>query len=229
MGKNHMKRLAAPKSWQIRRKGLKFITKHAPGSHNLDTGIPLNVLLKEVLNYAGTTKDAKRILNTNEFKIDGKVRRDFRHSVGLFDAVESTNTNEHFRIILNKKGKIDLIKISKEDASSKPCKIIGKTMTRGKIQLNLYDGKNILVDKDIFKVGDTVVVSLPEHKISKHLKLDKKSSIFLIGGKHTGEIGHVENIIRNKIIYKNQKNDLIETSKKYAFVVEDGKQLTTSG
>ena len=227
MVNNHIKRMAAPKTWQIKRKGLKFITKPKPGPHRLGSGMPLNTLLKEVLNYASTTREVKKILNTNEIRIDGKVRKDFRHPIGIFDTLEFTNTNEYFRIILNKKGKIDLIKIKKEEVSLKPCKIIGKTMTSGKMQLNLYDGRNIFVDKGGFGVGDTIILSLPEQKISKHLKIDKKSTIFLVGGKHTGEIGQVEYIIGNKLIYKNQKNELIETSKKYAFVVGDSKQLVT--
>ena len=225
MGRYHIKRLAAPKTWQIRRKGLKFITKPVPGSHGLETGISLNTLLKDVLKYSSTTRESKKIISTNEIKIDGIARKNFRHPIGIFDTIELTSTNENFRIILNKKGKIGMIKIKKEEASCKPCKIIGKTMTRGKMQLNLYDGKNIFVDKDGFKVGDTIILSLPEQKINKHIKLDKKSTIFLVGGKHTGDIGHVEDIIGHKIIYKNQQNDLIETSKKYAFVIDDDNQF----
>lgn len=229
MSKDHIKRLAAPKTWPIRRKGLKFVTKTLPGPHSLETGMPFGVLLKEVLNYANTTREVKKILNSNEIKIDGKVRKDFRFSVGIFDTIEFVNTNNYFRVILNKKGKIDLIKIKKEELSLKPCKIIGKAMVRGKLQLNLYDGKNIFVDNNSYKVGDTVILLLPEQKISKHLKLDKKSTIFLTGGKHMGEVGNVEDIVENKIIYKDHKDNLIETSKKYAFVVGEGKPLITLG
>ena len=225
MGRNHIKRLAAPKTWQIRRKGMNFITKPAPGPHSIDTGMPLSILLKEVLNYANTTKEVKKILNTNEIKIDGKARKDFRFPVGIFDIIEFTNINECFRVVLNRKGKIDLLKINKEESLLKPCKIIGKTIVRGKMQLNLFDGKNILADKNLYKVGDTLLLSLPGQKISKHLKLDKKSAIFLTGGKHIGEIGNVEDIVENKVIYKNNKGDLIETSKKYAFVIGDSKPL----
>ena len=227
MGKDHLKRLAAPKTWQIRRKGLKYITKPIPGPHNLGLGMPLSLMLKEILNYANTTREVKKILNSNEIKIDGKLRKDFRFPVGLFDTIEFVNTNECFRVILNRKGKIDLIKIKKEEILIKPCKIIGKTMVRGKLQLNLYDGKNIFADNKSYKVGDTILLSLPDQKISKHIKLDKKSTIFLIGGKHIGEIGNVEDVIENKIIYKDQNSNLIETSKKYAFVVGDNKPSVT--
>ena len=223
MGKNHLKRLAAPKTWNVKRKGLNFITKQMPGPHGLETGMPISVLLKEVLNYARNTREVNKILNTNPIKVDGKVRKDFRFPVGLFDTIEFTSINEYFRVILNRKGKLDLIKIKKDEVSLKPCKIIGKTNVGGKLQLNLFDGKNILADSNSYKVGDTLLLLLPEQKISKHLKLGKKSTIFLIGGKHIGEIGNVEDIVEDKIIYKDQKGGLIETSKKYAFVVGENK------
>ena len=227
MGKDHIKRLAAPKAWHVSRKKVKYITKQAPGPHGLETGISLNILLKEILNYAKTTREVKKILNTNEIKIDGKARKDFRFPVGIFDTIEFSNTNEFFRIVLNKKGKLGMVKIKKEEVSLKPCKITGKTMVRGKTQLNLFDGKNIITDEHIYRVGDTLLLSLPQKKISKHLKLDKKSTIFLAGGKHIGEIGNVENIVEDKVIYKDSKGDLRETSKKYAFVVGDSKPSIT--
>ena len=195
MGKDHLKRLAAPKTWHIKRKGIKFITKPVPGPHSLGKSILLNVLLKEVLKYADTTREVKKILQSNEIKIDGTVRKDFRFSVGIFDTIEFTTINEYFRVILNKKGKMDLVKINKEETLVKPCKITGKTMVRGKLQLNLFDGRNISVDSNAYKVGDTILLSLPDQKITKHIKLDKKSTIFLTGGKHTGEIGNVEDVV----------------------------------
>ena len=229
MGKDHLARLAAPKTWQIDRKSTVFITKPVSGPHGLQSGMPINVILKEMLKYAATTREVKKILNTNEVKVDGTARKDFRFPVGIFDTLEFPSINEQFRIILNKSGKLDLVKIKKEEASVKPSKIVGKTMAKGKLQLNLYDGKNILVSGGNYTVGDSVLLSLPDQKITKHLKLDKKSSIFLVGGKHTGEIGHVEDIIQNKIIYKDSSGNLVETLKKYAFVVGETKPLITLG
>ncbi len=225
MSKHHLKRLAAPKTWNINRKGVKFVTKQSAGPHSHDRSMPLNTLLKEVFGYTTTIKEFKKIFNAKNIKVDGKFINNHRFPVGVFDAIEFANITEQFRVILNEKGKIDLTKISKDEASIKPCKIIGKTMVRGKLQLNLFDGKNIFVDEDGYKVGDTIILSLPEQKIVKHLKLDKKSTIFLIGGKHIGEIGNVENVIKDKVIYKNFKGDLIETFKKYAFVVGDNKPM----
>ena len=229
MSKDHLKRLAAPRTWNIQRKGIPFITKSLAGTHSLDNGMPISVLIKETLKYASTTKEVKKILNTNEIKIDGKRRKNFRFSVGLFDTIEFTNINEHYRVILNKKGTLALIKINKNESSIKPCKIIGITMLRGRMQLNLYDGRNILIDKGPYKVGDTLLLSTPDNKITKLLKLGKKSAIFLTGGKHIGEIGNVDDIVENKVIYKNQKGDLIETSRRYAFVVGEDKPAIALG
>lgn len=230
MGKDHIKRLAAPNTWHVKRKGLKFITKPVPGPHRLETGIPLSTLLKEIFRFANTTRDVKKILNSSSIKIDCKVRKDFRFPVGIFDTIEFAGINEHFRVILNKKGKLDVIKIKKEEVMLKPCKIIGKTIVKGKLQLNLFDGKNIYANDNSCQVGDTVFLELlPKQKISKHLKLGKKSAIFLTGGKHIGEIGNIEDVVKDKVIYKDSKGDLIETSKKHAFVVGDTKPSITLG
>ena len=225
MAKDHLKRLAAPKTWQIKRKTSKFVTKPAPGPHSIGLAMPLNTIMKELLGYAQTTREVKKIINTGCVKVDGRPRKDFRYPVGVFDTLEFTSTGEHFRALIDKKGRLTMIKSGKSESSAKPCKITGKTMVRGKMQLNLYDGKNILVDKGTFNVGDTIMISLPDQKISKHLKLEKKSTIFLIGGKHMGETGIVGDIIQNKIIYKDNSGNLVETSKKYAFVIGDSKPL----
>ena len=229
MGKYHIKRLAAPKTWHVKRKGLKFITKPVPGPHSTRTGIFLSTLFREVLSYANTTREAKKILSTSSIKIDGKIRKDFRFPVGIFDTIEFMNINEYFRVILNRKGNLDVIKIKKDESSIKPCKIIKKTIVNGKPQLNLFDGKNIFVDDNSYKVGDTILLTLPEQKISKHLKLDKKSATFLTGGKHIGEIGNIEDVVKDKVVYKNSNGELIETSKKHAFVIGDSKPLITLG
>ncbi|MEK6983435.1 MAG: 30S ribosomal protein S4e [Nanoarchaeota archaeon] len=224
MGKNHLKILASPKTWHVKRKGLTFIAKPAAGPYGLNTGMPLNLLLRQVLVGANTAREVKKLLNFNEIKIDGKIRRDPSFCVGIFDTIELA-TDNCFRVILNERGKLGVIKVSKEETSLKPCKITGKTMVKGRLQLNLFDGKNILVDDNAYKIGDTIILTLPELKISKHLPLSRRSTIFLAGGKHIGEVGMVEDIVKDKVFYKNQKEELIETSKKYAFVVGEDKPL----
>ena len=229
MGKDHLARLAAPKTWHIDRKSTTFITKPVPGSHGLQSGMPINVILKEILKYASTTKEVKKILNTNEVKVDGKARKDFRFPVGLFDTLEFPNISEQFRIMLNKGGRLELIKIKKEEASVKPCKIVGKTMVKGKLQLNLYDGRNVLVEKDSFKTGDSVLLKLPEQEIKDTIKLEKGTTVLLTAGKHIGDTGVVEDIIGRKAKFKLSNGDVVETPKDYVFPVGKGESVVKIG
>ncbi|MBI1935148.1 30S ribosomal protein S4e [Candidatus Woesearchaeota archaeon] len=225
--KTHLKRLAAPKTWPILRKNFRFMAKPKPGPHSLERGLSLSALLKDTLKYAATTKEVKKLMCANKIIVDGKQRKNFRFPIGIFDTIEFPSLNEHYRVVLNRGGRIELAKIPKEEASTKPCKVIGKTMVNGKLQLNLYDGKNIIADKNVCNSGDTVLLDLPGNKISKHLKLEKKSLVFLTGGKHVGEMGSVEDIRSDKIVYKDEKGNLIETSKKHAFVIGENKPLIT--
>lgn len=227
MAKNHMARLAAPKTWPIKRRGSMFITKQNAGSHSMSASIPMSILLKEIMMVVKNTREARKLLASNEVAIDCRNRKDTRFPVGIFDTLQFSNINKYFRVSLSKKGKISLASIKKEESSLKPAKIIGKKMVRGKLQINLYDGKNISDTSNSYHVGDTLLISLPDQKIVKHLKLDKKSTIFLIGGKHIGETGTIEDIVQDKIIYKDSHGNLVETSKKYAFVVGDTKPLIT--
>ncbi len=220
MGKNHLKRLAVPNTWKIMKREFKFITKPNPGPHPLSKCISLNTLIKEILKYATTTREVKKILMSGQIKIDGIVRKEPKFPVGIFDTIEFSSLEEYFRVILDRLGNLSLVKINEKEVLIKPCKIVKKSMVKGKLQLNLYDGKNLFVDKGSYKVGDSVILKLPEQKIEKHLAINKKSTIFLVGGNHVGEIGSVEDIGVDKIIYKDDNNNLVETSKEYAFVIE---------
>lgn len=225
MKTSHIKRLSAPNTWQIKRKGITFITRPNPGQHSFKLGMPLIIILREVLKYGKTAREIKNILNKKIISVDGIRRKDPRLIAGLFDVVGIEERNEYYRIMLNKKGKIALNPIDKSEAQFKPCKIIGKSKLKEKIQLNLYDGKNILVDKDSFKVGDSLIISLPKPEIKNHLKLEKNNTIYLTGGKHVGDIGIVEDIKDKNIFYKSKSGEVFETSKKYAFVIGNEKPL----
>ncbi|MAE42848.1 30S ribosomal protein S4e [Candidatus Woesearchaeota archaeon] len=224
----HLKRYFAPKTWKIMRKERTYVTKPSPGTHKIALSLPLNVILRDMLNYAATNREVKFIVSNKNITVDGIRKKDCKFPVGLFDVLSLNDTNEHFRVLLDKKGKLDLIKIKKEESAIKLCKITGKKSVKGKLQLNLYDGKNILVEKKDFKVGDTILLVLgKKFEIKEHVKLDKNSLIYLTGGKHIGQIGKVQDIAGRKIIYKTEDDNVVETLKKYAFPVGKDKPLIT--
>ena len=59
---NHQKRLSAPKSWPVERKTETFTVKADAGPHG-EEGVPLLVLLRDVLGYADSRKEARYALN----------------------------------------------------------------------------------------------------------------------------------------------------------------------
>lgn len=222
----HLSRSRAPKNWPIKRKETKWTTRPKPGAHSIDRCITFNLLIKEMLHYASTTREVRYILSKKSVLLNKKPVIDSHTSVGFMDILEIPETKEAYRMIVNKDGKFELIGLKKELENLKPFKVIGKKILKGKkLQLNLIDSKNILVEKDVYKTGDTIVIDLSKNSIQNHLKLEKGSEVFLLGGKHMGAHGKVTEIIKEKnlnedrVLIKTQDSQF-ETLKKYVFVIE---------
>lgn len=219
-------RLAMPKTWKFKRKGIKWIAKPAPGAHKIEDCIPIVLIIRDMLHLAKTAREARSILHNHEVFVDAVRRQEPTFGAGLLDTFAVPKLNLYYRVVFDEKGRLDLAKISKEESHIKPCKIIGKKIIAGKTQLNLYDGKNILVDKDDCKTGDTLVIDLASKKIKEIIKFEKGNHIYLIGGKHKGELGKIEEIKEQTVSYK-EGDSLLETSKKYAVVVGSNKPIIT--
>ena len=227
MTKRHLFSLNAPANWPIERKKNIWITRPNPGPHPLNKCLPISILLKQLLRYARTAREVRTILNSGDIIIDNKVRKDYRFPVGIMDSISIKKTDENFRLFINEDNKYQLNKINKDEIKLKPCKIINKRiLKKGKIQLNLYDGKNILVDKDSYKVGDTIIIDLEKKQIINHLKLAKGATIYLTAGKYIGHIGKLNDSFTEKGMQPN-KIEVIKgkekfvTLKDYAFVVPE--------
>jgi len=219
MVKKHLKRIAMPKTWQIKRKGIKFITRPNPGAHNLSESMPLNLILKQILGIE-TTKESKAIIYSNDVLVNGIARTDHRFNTGLLDVISFPKTKKHYRIILNNNAKLDTIEIPEKEAKLKPCKILDKTVIKGnKIQLNLHGGINITLDKNDYKTGDTLIITFPKIEIKEHIKFEKDSFIMLSGGKYAGKAGTLLEIEGNNIKFKSTDGNDYETLKRFAFVI----------
>lgn len=219
MVKNHLKRLVAPKTWSVKKKEQVWVTRPFPGAHKIEMGVPLSVLIKELLKIAKTSKEVIRLLYHKEIFIDAKPRKDLHLIVGLFDTIWLPKIEKFYRIILDNKKKLNTIEIDEKESNLKLVKIVGKSLVKGKTQLNCSDSRNILIGKDEYKSGDSLLIDLPGQNVKQCLKLEKGSSILLTGGKHMGDLGKLEKIERNDIFYKSAKGKTFQTLKKYAFVV----------
>ncbi len=214
-----IKRLAAPTTWAMKRKGITFVTRPLPGAHPYRLGTPLGFMLRDVLGVARTAKEALYILNNKDVLVNGVKRKDKKFIIGFMDSLSLASVNQHYRIILSKNGTLDVAGIDADDAKKKIAKIIGKTSTKGnRLQLNLSDGMNILVEKDEYKPGDSLLFEVPENKISIHFRLEKGAFVMLTDGKHCGKSGVVEDITNDIIVFK-ANDEVCRTKKAFAFVL----------
>ena len=231
MVKRHMLRMSVPASWQIARKTNVFVTRPNCGPHKMDKCLPVSVILKEKLKYTRTTVETKKVLNNKEILVNKKIVKSEKEQIGLFDVLEIPKMKESYRMLFNKNGQLTLAKISGEETGIRVCKIIAKrTIKNKKTQLNLDDGTNLIVAKDDYNLGDSVVVTLPERKPKSTLKLEKGAAVYMIGGDNVGVLGHVEEIApgtatKKSIITVKTKKDTFHTRTDYAFVVGKDKSV----
>ncbi|NUN11335.1 30S ribosomal protein S4e [Candidatus Micrarchaeota archaeon] len=226
--KKHLKRGASSVFHGLVRKGSKWLKKPSPGKHALKESISLGSLLTEKLGLAENKKQAKILANHDNILIDGAIVKDLKQPVGLMDVLSIPKLGKNYRVTANK-GTIKLVEITAAEAKTKYCKITGKKIIKkGKIQLNLHDSRNYLIEKeeDKFKVGDTLILSIPKQELKGVLKLEKNANCFIYRGRHSGETGKLEEI-QEKAGSKESdakiktKDGEIITLKSYLFVIDD--------
>lgn len=191
-----MKRITAPRSWPVPRKTNIWIAKPSPGSHGIEESMPLVVVLRDILGVADTAKEVKRILRNRDVLVDGRVVSDYEFPVGLMDVVSIPKMNQHYRMLLDRHGKFRLVQVLEGKQNWKLCRIEGKTtVPGGKTQLNLHDGRNVLVPKDSYTVGDVVKLEVPSQKILDTYKLAKGSTALITSGSNVGQLEVIEEYI----------------------------------
>jgi small subunit ribosomal protein S4e len=222
---DHLKRLAAPRSWPLKRKVSVWTVKQSPGSHSIETSLPATVMLRDMIKVCDTAREAKKIISDREFIVDGRAVRSTKAPVGLMDVISLPKMDLYYRVLINDKGKIALAPISKDDAEWKLCRINDKTkIDGGKIQLNLHDGRNLILDKNQYKTGDVLKISVPDQKIIGSFELAKGAVVLIDKGQHSGktaviaECVKVENSSSNIVRFE----DGTETVRRNVFVIGTG-------
>ncbi|MAG38737.1 30S ribosomal protein S4e [Candidatus Woesearchaeota archaeon] len=221
MPKNHLKTQKAPRTWPIKRKNTKFISRPNPSAHSLELSLPLVIVLRDLLKKAKTNKEVKNILHNQDIFVNGKNRNNNKFSMGLMDVLSIKKENEHYIMLINSQNKLYLHPISKKSSLQKTSKIKDKKIGKnGIIQLNTLDGRTILIKKSDGKPGDSVVLSIPSQELLRTLKLEKGAKVLLFKGKHVGKIVLLESV-RNGIIIFKHNSKKFETKKDCAMVVDE--------
>jgi len=213
----HQKRISVPNSWQISKKSNKWITTTRPGPHHKEQSIPLGIVLRDMLGIVDNRAEAKRVLSEGKILVDGIVKKDLRFPIGLLDVISIPDAEVSYRVLLDRKGRLELHKLEDADVN-KLCRINGKTVIKGgAIQLNLSDGSNVLGSND-YSTKDSIILSLPDKEVLKHIKYEVGNIAMIVGGRHTGEIGTIKEI--NTV--RSSRNNTVSISGDYDFeTIED--------
>ncbi|MEK6842450.1 MAG: hypothetical protein AABX84_01430 [Nanoarchaeota archaeon] len=187
----HLKRQETPKKWPIERKGTTYVVRP---NFNLKNGIPILVVLRNMLNLARNRKEVKKAIHLRQILINGKPVIDEKNAVSLFDTITIIPSNEHYRIELSKRKKFDLRRIKESESKEKIAKVVGKKiLKKKKVQINLSDGNNILSDVKC-NINDSILLNLKNKKPEKCIPLKENANVVVFEGKHIGENGKVEKI-----------------------------------
>ena len=204
-GQKVLKRLNTPSHLQIKRKHGKFFVKASPGPHPSRYCLPLLHILRDLLKIVDTHREAKKLIGLGYIKVDGKIVRNKSFPVGLMDVITIEQLDKRYRILPDSHHGLILNEISEEASHYKLCRINNKTTVKGgHIQLNLHDGKNIIIrvqdpknpKEDVYKRMDVLKITIPEQEINKLIKFKEDNLAIIMSGKNIGQVGKIISILK---------------------------------
>ncbi len=198
-GRNRLKSLAAPRSWDIPRKGDRFVFKPTPGTHSIAASYPLGVVVRDLASMATRSKEIKFITKSGKVLIDGAERHSPSFSVGLFNLVSVPLEGASFRLVPSPKGLV-LAKVEGEETNRKLCSVNTKTKIKGgHIQYGLHDGRSIVDDALNLSPGDALLLEVPSQKVLGQVSLAKGSVGLILSGDRAGQVGKIVDVKKGTI------------------------------
>jgi len=243
---NHQKRLAVPNSWPVERKEETYTTKAGAGPHG-EGGVPLLIVLRDVLGYADSKKEARYALGQDSVLVNGTAVSDERRPIGMFDILTFREREEDYRVFPDEGGRLSLTPIDAGAAGSKLGKIEGKRQVPGgDTQLTLHDGQTLLVDDDSdYGTNDSIVVSNDDSEegnssddasgeepradeVVAHFPYEEGALVTAVRGSHAGRIGSIEEIqvtpgsSANNVLIEDFHGEAdFETIQEYVVVIDE--------
>jgi small subunit ribosomal protein S4e len=168
--------------------------------------VPLLIVLRDVLGYVDSTKEARFALGQDSVLVNGRAVSDERRPIGMFDILTFRERGEHYRVFPDEGGRLSLTSIGADAAGSKLGKIEGKRQVPGgNTQLTLHDGQTLLVDDaTAYGTNDSIVVSTARSdsddgsprtdEIVAHFPYEEGALVTAVRGAHAGRIGTIDEI-----------------------------------
>lgn len=202
----HLKRLAVPRRWPLARKTHHWAPK-GHGPHALEGSVPLVVALRDLLGVCDTATEAKRILGDRHVRVDGVVETDEKRGVGLMDVLTLVPEDRHFRVLQDRRGILRLVEIDADRAAWKLCRIEDRrTVGKGRIQLNLHDGRNLVVKETDHGPGDVLRLGLPDQEVKGAFEFAEGHVALVMGGTHAGEVATIKEV---RVVASSQPNVVV--------------------
>ena len=207
----HLKRNRLSRKLPLPKKGTKYIAR---ANSNSREGLPVVLAIRDMLKLAKTSKEVQFMINNKLLKINGRVVKNVKESLVLFNIFEADKCYEL--------GILPTGRYSFEETNAKTriCKVSGITILKNrKIQINLHDGTNVLISpKEKVKVGDSVEIDF-EGKLKKVLSLEKGKKVTIVSGKNVGLHGKIQKIDGSKVKIKfDEIEKEVELDKSHMFV-----------
>ncbi len=225
----HQKRLSAPISWPVERKTETFTVKAGAGPHG-SAGVPLVILLRDVLGYVDTTKEASYAVEHGGVEVNGDPPNDVRRPIGMFDILGFPERDEYYRVFPDEGGRLALTSIPESAADGKLGKIEDAHQVQGGgTQLALHDGQNVHIPADEahdYAPGDSIVIGFDAGEILAHFPYEEGALVTAVDGQHAGVIGEIEamEIIPGSspnTVTISTEGGVVETIEDYVVVIDE--------
>ncbi|MCK5141393.1 MAG: 30S ribosomal protein S4e [Candidatus Heimdallarchaeota archaeon] len=241
-GKRHLKRFVVSKHIPIEKKANTYTVKPSPGPHATHECIPMAIMLRDMFQVARNMSEVKRILVERNVLVDGRIKTNRKYPLGFMDVISFPKIKEHYRLIYTPKKGLRTIPIKGDETKVKLCQIKNKTTLKGGLtQLNLHDGRNIILQKTEsdsvpYHTHDTVKISLPDQKILEKYELKIGNYGIVTSGRWMGRHGTIEEISSHgtqkakTATIKSPDGEIFVTLFRYIFIVgNDTPSVTIAG
>jgi len=238
--RHHLKRYNLPAFISVPRKGDKFLMKPRAGPHPKDFCFPLGHVMRDILKISSNNRETFFILNNKKVLVDGRVITDYKFPIGIMDVIEIADINKVYRVLPSAKHGLMLSEITKEEAKFKLCRIENiTTVAKGNVQLNLHDGRNVLIPVEDpkkklniqFQTKGTLKISIPDQKIIEFYPMAENNQAIVMHGKNQGYAGKIVNITKrfghmaSTAVLEKSAGQNLTTAYEFAFVIGKSKPV----
>jgi small subunit ribosomal protein S4e len=193
-----------------------------------------------MLGYARNARESKIMLAQKRVSVDGKIQCERKFPTGLMDVISLHDANLSYRILPAAGKGLTVVQIPKNEEATKLCRLENKTtLGKGQIQLNLHDGRNIVIPvqdartarEDTYKTRDTLRISIPTQKVVGHLKFAEGAYAIVTSGRNLGRHGKIMKLEpstaarRATALIEDPSGKRFETIADYLFVVGEEKPV----